>query len=313
MKPHTWRKLIRPGFGVAVSVSDAVGGGVDQHPLVLEQLRRADSLLLFSDIGGDHRGATHRAHSFLVLDPASLHRWLPLWGSLRHRLLPDGRRMSYERLGDRRRRVALDHFLTASTELVGFLVTVLVEKKLSLFSSEEPIPSEFAHWKPRAFERLLTAVNVASILLGGLTRSGQDVVSFSDEDDLAANDQRLWEVCDVFSRVSSHYLDHGLGHFRFATSKSDDGSRQMEDLLAFPDLAAGWLSELLGSYSRAGAALSEAVILPPPESLPAKSKHLLAWAAASSSNLRHVAVTVDPNGPRSRFLVRRLAFSAAGR
>lgn len=221
--------------------------------------------------------------------------------------------MSYERLGDRRRRDALDHFLNASTELVGFLVTVLVEKQLILFSSEEPIPSEFAHWKPRSFERLLTAVNVASILLAGLTRSGQDVVWFSDEDDLAANDERLWEVCDVFSRVSSHYLDHSLGHFRFATSKSDDGTREIEDLLAFPDLAAGWIPELLGSYSRAGAALSETVILPPPESLPVKSKRLLSWAATSSSNLKHVAVSVEPNSPRSLFLVRRLHFSAAGR
>lgn len=171
--------------------------------------------------------------------------------------------MSYERLGDRRRRNALDHFLNASAVLVGFLVTVLVEKKLRLFSSGEAIPSEFAHWKPRVFERLLTAINVASILLAGLSRSGQNVVWFSDEDDFAANDQRLWEVYDVFSRVSSHYLGHDLGHFRFATAKSYDGSRELEDLLAFPDLEAGWLSELLGSYTRVGAALSENLILPP--------------------------------------------------
>lgn len=220
--------------------------------------------------------------------------------------------MSYERLSDRRRRNALDYFLNASAVLAGFVVTVLIEKRLRLFSSDEPVPSEFDHWKPRAFERLLTAVHVASILLAGLTRPGQDVTWFSDEDDLAPNDSRLWDVCDVFSRISSHYMDHNLGHFRFATAKSDDGSRDLEDLLAFPDVAAGWLSELLGSYARARAALSEVVILPPPQSLPEKSKRLLLWAAASSGGLKHVSVTVESNKPQSRFVVRRLLFSADG-
>lgn len=216
--------------------------------------------------------------------------------------------MSYERLSDRRRREAADAFLAASDHLSGILVTTLVEKSLNLFEAES-IPGEFAHWRQGPFERLLFAANLLSVLIAGLSSPGQDVVWFSDDDDLAPNESRMFEVCDVIARVSAHYLDHNLGHFRFATARSDDGRRQIEDLLALPDFAAGWLPELLREYRDAGAELSETILLPPPESLPPKSRYLAAWAARSSRGLRHVTVTVEPNPPRSRFLVRRLCFS----
>lgn len=216
--------------------------------------------------------------------------------------------MSYERLRDRSRRDAADAFLAVSDQLSGFLVTLMVEKTLRLFETEA-IPDEFARWKRTPFERLLLATHLLSVLIAGITSPNQDVLWISDDDDLAPNESRLWDVCDVVGRISAHYLTHNLGHFRFATARADDGSRQIEDLLALPDFAAGWLPELLRAYQDTGAELSENIVTPPPESLPAKTRYLLTWAARPSRRLQHVAVFVEPNGARSAFLVRTLRLS----
>jgi hypothetical protein len=305
---RSWRTLARRDLGVATTMSDVIGEGVNFHEVAVGQLRSASRLFLMSDIGGDHKAATHRAHAFLVTDPDSVARWAALWSPVRRRYLADGRRMSYERLSDRHRLAALDGYLRAADALQGFLITVLIDKRLQLFT-EGPPPGEFQGWKREPFRRLLAASHLASILLAGLSASGQDVLWISDEDDFAANDARLWKFCDVFGRVSGHYLPHALGHFRFATSRSDDGSKQIEDLLALPDLAAGWLVDLLSAYTRDFAALSEHVVLPPPSTLREKSGRLMAWCAESGGRLKHVAVTAESNEPQSLFLVRRLRFS----
>lgn len=274
-------------------MSDVIGEGIKAHEVAISQLRA---------------GATHRAYAFLVTDPESVARWAALWAPVRRRYLSDGRRMSYERLSDRHRLAALDGYLRAADALQGFLITILIDKRLQLFT-ESPPPDEFQGWKREPFRRLLAASHLASILLAGLSAPGQDVLWISDEDDFAANDARLWELCDLFGRVSGHYLQHNLGHFRFATSKSDDGSKQIEDLLALPDLAAGWLVDLLSAYPRDSSSLSEHVVLPPPSTLRGKSGRLMAWSADTGGKLRHVAVTVESNEPQSRFRVRRLRFS----
>jgi len=308
MSDRSWRTLARRDLGVATTMSDAIAGGVNLHESTVGQLRSASRLFLMSDIGGDHKAATHRAHAFLITDADSVARWTALWSPVRRRFLADGRRMSYERLSDQRRRAALDGYLRAADALHGFLITVLIDKRLQLFTGGPP-PGEFQRWKLEPFRRLLAASHLASILLAGLSASGQDVLWISDEDDFAANEARLWDLCDVFGRVSSHYVQHALGHFRFATSKSDDGSKQIEDLLALPDLAAGWLCDLLGAYRRNFAVLSEHVVLPPPSTLRGKSRQLMAWCAKGTGSLKHVAVTVESNEPQSLFLVRRLRFS----
>lgn len=308
MQQEQWRKLNKPDLVVAHSISEAIGRGVDLHASVLRSLRRSDRLFAFSDVGGDHRRARHRAYAFLVVAGESVQRWLHLWQPMRRRLLPDNRRMSYERLRDRSRRDAADAFLEVSDQLSGFLVTLMVEKTLRLFETDV-IPDEFARWKRKPFERLLLATHLLSVLIAGITSPDQDVLWISDDDDLAPNESRLWDVCDVVTRISAQYLAHNLGHFRFATARSDDGSRQIEDLLALPDFAAGWLPELLRAYQDAGAELSENVVTPPPDSLPAKTRHLLTWAARPSRGLQQVAVAVEPNVPSSAFLVRTLHFS----
>lgn len=304
-----WSKLNRPELGAAEAISNAIGDGADASPEVIAKLRAAGRLLAFSDTGGDHDAATHRAHSFLIVTPGSVARWIDVWKPSRARLLGDRRRMSYTRLGDRRRRAALAPFLDGTAALEGFIVTVLIDKSLQVFE-REPVPIEFARWKRGSFTRLLAQTHLISILLSGLTAAGADVLWISDEDEIASNEQRMWEVCDAVGRIGSHYLSHNLGHFRFATAKSDDGSRQLEDLLAIADLSAGCLSDLKSSYRRIGAELSTALILPPPATLSTKTRLLLNWVVTPRGP-RHVVVALDDNSPTSRFRASLLVFHSA--
>jgi hypothetical protein len=92
-------------------------------------------------------------------------------------------------------------------------------------------------------DKAFFAVHVLGVLLAGLAAPGQNVMWFTDEDSIAANDDRVRELTQLFAWISSQYLTFNLGHCRCGTSKCDDGSRQIEDFLAIPDMIAGALAE----------------------------------------------------------------------
>jgi hypothetical protein len=179
-------------------------------------------------------------------------------------------------------------------------VTIIFSKEMGSFFSEsgkrevdkEKLP-EFSHWSPMAFERLLRAVHLVSFFVAGLSAPGQDVFWYTDEDDIAPNDARLYDVCEVYKRVSGHYVAHMMRHFRFGTSRSEDGTRILEDLIAIPDFAAGCLAELTQLYAKAGLFPGNNMLVPPPEGLSYKSRLLLDWLAFSGSSLRRLVYAFE--------------------
>lgn len=77
-----------------------------------------------------------------------------------------------------------------------------------------------------------------------MSRSGQNVLWFTDDDSIAPNVQGLTELTELFAYVASEYLDHGLGHLRVGTpARSDTDDRLLEDLIAIADLVAGTVAE----------------------------------------------------------------------
>lgn len=88
-------------------------------------------------------------------------------------------------------------------------------------------------------------MHFAAFLTAGLSSSSQNVLWFSDEDNIAANFSRLTQLTNVFAYILSNYLKHDLAHIRCGTTKNDDGSLLIEDLTSIPDLVAGAISEQL--------------------------------------------------------------------
>jgi hypothetical protein len=158
--------------------------------------------------------------------------------------------MSFKRLGDGQRRRALPPLLEAANILEGLSFSVALNKRCeSLFAARPPLDlsnpdfAAFRKWKPMVLEKVFFVVHVLGMLLGGLTAPGQDVMWFTDEDNIAANNDRVRELTQLFGWISSQYLTFNLGHCRCGTSKCDDGSQQIEDFLAIPDMIAGALAE----------------------------------------------------------------------
>ena len=167
--------------------------------------------------------------------------------------------MSFKNLGDKKRAAALPGFIDAAEQIQGLLLVVLVDKRIKrLFRQTGDDEREkgdgdlLSNWLPKVEEKLLRICHVAALLVAGLSRPGQNIVWISDQDEIAANDQRLRQLTEASGRIMSAYLEHSLGHLRVGTTASDSGTRDVEDFVAIADLAAGTLCEVLNAHRRAG-------------------------------------------------------------
>jgi hypothetical protein len=160
-------------------------------------------------------------------------------------------------------------------------------------------------------EKLLRIIHFVSLFLAGLSREGQDALWITDEDEIAANEQRHRELTTSFGNVSSHYLQHSLRHLRVATTASDTGKRDVEDFVAVADLAAGALCDVLNTYSRAGIKLTPDLILPPPDGLGRKARTVLNWFSDRGHFLKRLVFEIDPVGDTGRLSVKQLFFQGS--
>jgi hypothetical protein len=208
-----------------------------------------------ADFGGQHKGQYFDTYAFLVFDLDQISGWLDGQRLFRRKVMPKARRMCFKGMNDKYRRQALVPFLTLADRIDGWLVLFAVSKAGgSLFGhfAETPDGDDLvAGWKPAVRERLLRILHLSAFLLSGLSSHGQNVLWVIDEDEVAANVNQLTQLTNVFSRISSNSLAHGLGHLRCGTTRSDDGTLALEDLVAICDLAAGAFCEVTTSmFSR---------------------------------------------------------------
>ena len=250
----------------------------------MTNVRGSENLIIASDYGGDHKGCRFRAFSFLLASLDALGGWLKAREQFRLRYLRDGRRMSFTQLGDRYRRAALPKFLEIAETIPGNLATVLIDRRIqSIFSGRDDLDNaqlatlRAAGWSANSLERLATITHFVAFFLAGFSRAGQNVLWVSDEDEIAANETRQKQLTEIFGIVASNYLPHNLRHARIGTTHSDNGSLELEDLGAIPDLAAGALSEIYSAYSDQNALPSGAVVVPVPQTVSWKSRQIMNW------------------------------------
>jgi hypothetical protein len=295
----SWTHSEGRGLGPFDAISAALAADVAQGKTLLPNLRAGTTLFLTSDYGGSHGRATHETYSFLFSDPTSMGRWHAQRTSIRGTQFGHRRRMSYKGLGDGRKNRVLPEFLCAANQLPGLLASVVVSKRCgTLFeggNSSPEIVDMLGRWKPAVRERLLRILAFASFFLAGVSRSGQDVLWFTDEDDIAPNPQRLGDGARLFGHVASHFLSHDLRHLRFGTAKSDNGDLSLEDLLAVPDLVTGALADLWELKVRDGLEFSEHLVTSVPLNLPSKARRILSWHGQRAGlPLRTLIYFVEP-------------------
>jgi hypothetical protein len=248
--------------------------------------------------------------SFLVTTPSSIGNWLPRQQYIRSTYLCDGRRLSYKGLNDQKKRGALFPFLSAANELHGVVFSVLIDKRLDgLLHTEEqscldaPELANFSEWKPQAIERMLRSIHVVSLLLRGLSAPSQSVLWISDQDDIVANEARHRQVVKVFGIALNHYLPHSLGHIRLGTTASDTGTRDLEDLVAIPDLVAGALTDIIpGLVSRTDLA-AKRIFIPAYSDVKKKAGDLMDWFSDNTQPLKRLVLVLDPSANTTKYRV----------
>ncbi|MBE3124007.1 MAG: hypothetical protein IMZ65_04315 [Planctomycetes bacterium] len=202
--------------------------------------------------------------------------------------------MSYKALNDKHRQSALVPFLRIANAIPGILVTFIVDREIQNLFGQTVVDAVQVgiiprHWKPRTAEKMLRIGALGGLVVAGMSAPRQDLMWFTDEDDIVANEDRVRETTRLFGRVLANLLSHDMGHMRFGTAKCDSGSKDIEDLLAIPDLVSGALSEmseLLLGHDKTGSALYGK------ESLE-KAQVIMNWLADGSEHtLKKVVISV---------------------
>lgn len=315
-----WRLGPRPELGLLDKLSGMLSAAGAQRPSRLPDFSHSESLLAASDYSGQHAGAPYEAYSILLVDLAGCAKWEASRSKIRSRWLRDGRRLSYKSLRDRQQERALMPFLEAADSIPGIVLTVLVDRDIdNLFRlAEEERTSEdlgtCAAWPRVSLEKLLRVVHLLSLLVAGLSCPRQNLVWITDQDEIAANDDRLQQLLTAFTNVASHYLSHSLGHLRVGTTDSDTGTRDLEDIVAIADLSAGAAADSLGRYRGVrGWPAATGIVVPAAAGTPGKATMIMSWYARDSdSGLKRFVYLIDQDADSGKRRVSALQIHPSG-
>jgi len=282
-------------------------------------LRASPALTVTSDYSGQQKGSIFETYAFLITGSEGWDEWETERLRLRRSFKVGRRQISFKSLSDSRKRQMLSCFLNAADQIPGLCVVLAISRAIrSLFCEEAGIDFNtpdllpYRHYDPRVFEQLLRVIHFVSFFLAGLSRQGQDVLWFTDQDAIAANDARVIELTNIWARVLGHYLHHDLRHIKCGTTRCDDGSLQIEDLASVPDLAAGAFGELLNRYAAEGATPASRLVIPAPRKLSSKSAHICMWLAYDRARLNRLFYLIDEVPTTGGLRVKELHLHAIG-
>ena len=301
MNSGRWRSDVGlPGtvFGVLANQFEMMDR---KYAKSLPDLRASKTLLCGADYSGEDRASPYVVYSLLLTSIESWANWEPNRLNVRRQHFSDSRRMSFKRLNDKQRSRALLPILTAANSLDGLIFSLAISKQcVSVFAASPPLDlanpqfAAYRKWKPSVLDKAFLVLHLSGLLLAGLAEAGQDLLWFTDEDAIAANDQRVRELTELFAWISSLYLAFDLGHCRCGTSRSDNGTLQIEDFLAIPDIVAGALSEQL-AVTAGGADMPSGVFWIHRGDFSEKTRRITSWFSDSNQALKRLVCVVDPS------------------
>jgi hypothetical protein len=214
--------------------------------LLLPELRNhGESLAIFSDYGGEHQSGRFYTYTFFVTTHGVLFCLEEQMKVLREKYFQDksDKEISYKDIQWGGIKRSLKLYLNLMDRLPGFLLTVIVDKRIkSFFAKDTKAIREIfknaglAEQKPQVAEKLLRISHLVSYLITLLSKDGQKVLWMSDHDSIFQSDR----FC-ASTIVSSLLPDYGRKTpevFGFATPFAERSLMYL-DALSVTDLAAG--------------------------------------------------------------------------
>jgi hypothetical protein len=258
-------------------------------------------VFIASDSAGAHRSSRYEAVCVLYVDAEASRDWESQRRNVRRQFIADGRRMAFERLGDRQRRKAVMPFLRAAEALSGVCVSLVIAKSLGPVHGDKilfdrlrvSIPFQ-GRWSDHQLERMLRVTHLVAFLAGGLSRPGQQIYWVSDQDNIFADERKSADSAKMVSGFTSRYVRHPLGSLGVGTTSLDEGDRFEEDLAAIPDLVAGTTAELATQLAGVcGGHIPHKIAIPFDRALPSKVDLLSRWVYDDTGSFKRIVVLFD--------------------
>jgi hypothetical protein len=246
-------------------------------------LRTDQQLILASDYAGEHRDSDYQVATFLLTTASGLAAcWDRQREAIREKHLSDGARtMAFKNLADGSRQRAIVPFLNACTSIPGIIFCVAIDK--TLMRSPLGYHINISHdMKPRVFARLTRIAMLGSILVGGLSDTGQDIHWITDEDDFVCNERIAGQSMEVLALMLRRFQP-GLGMVELGIAGKFVDNKRAEDLCAIPDLVGGAIAENLSSLDKAAIPRSAEMFTPVFKRPNTKTALILGWFSSLKS------------------------------
>lgn len=264
---------------------------------------------VFSDYSA---GPRYLTYSFMLADLARSQRALESLVSVRQKHGLGPRRMAYKGLNDSRKAEAVPEFVEAARGFHAHVLTFAVSRSIpGLFhranaADMDPSLTQLAdRYKAGGQEHLARVLHFFAFALAGMSSPGQHVDWVTDVDQVAPEQEWLAGLVELAANLSSHYLTHTLGDFYVATTRSDDGTRLLEDVCAIPDFFAGSVAESLSHQSVAPLSLPTGLIVPLAPTVRSKAVDILRRLTnRGPGSLRSTCIGIEPEGDAWRIQAR---------
>ena len=259
-------------------------------------------LMVGSDYSGDHKSRNYRVYAFLAVDADASPTWPAARKAVRNSFLPDGRRLSFKKLGDKHRLAALKPFLESTDHFTGVCIAFIVRKRFERLSTTATTLSLWqrlhglqGRWDADAFEAMVRVVHFFSLLIARWSRPHIHVSWVTDQDAIVANDARHTDLLELAGAMAGVYLEHPLGELTVTTTAVDDSSRSFEDFVSVSDLVAGAMAELVSVWSRQPNWHRDVDKSLSPIELSQKTNLITHWFWQHGSTLARHAIVIDAN------------------
>lgn len=290
------RRILEENAGFVKDISDIIAIEAWKDPSLVPDLSREEALFIFSDYS--HNRGQYRTYSFLVLGRSQADFFNLARKELRASLGVRDRRISFKGLNDRVKMRALPGFLSIAGILQGFVLTFAVSSSIPYMFAQEFLQfwPELGVFKKAVLEEMLRIAHFGAqaILIG--FNSGQNIYCFTDEDSIVSNEmhqRQFGKLSEAIIRKTLHGEE--IGKIAFGLSNIDDGSLELEDYLAIPDLVAGAICETLDTLREGGYVITPRIAFERP-GVSGKADLICDWIGETRNPLKQFGVAFERIG-----------------
>lgn len=293
------RRIQNESAGFIKDVSDIIATEAWKNPSLIPDLSKDKTLFVFSDYS--QVIGKYKTYSFLVIGRSGADYFNGARKILRKDFNLDNRRMSFKGLGDKRKLNALPAFLSCAGCMDGILVTFAVDTKIKYMFAEQflEVWTELSSLKKNVLEDLLRVVHFGAQAIMTIFSGSQNIVWFTDCDAIVANE----EYEQLFGKLSEATIrnmfmpEEDINRVVFGLSNVDDGSLEIEDFVAIPDLVAGALCETLDQLNLSNLRVTSKISLNKPN-VKEKTDIICEWIGKTVCPLKKFGVVFDKFGTK---------------